>query len=276
LDHQQWLGNTSAEIASEKAGIIKAGIPTITAASEPAAISVITQTARKLGSPLILVGDSDTQKAPLVNIDLPLLGAHQRLNAALALATVKALSGKRPIAAPTILNGLQQVEWAGRMQVIKTPDDRNLILDGAHNPAGIQILKDAFIKLFPTVRPALILGILKDKDWESMCKIIAPIASRLYLTPVHSDRSATPDMLGFICRQANPALEIVQCSSVAETLKLSERESHVLCAGSLYLIGEVLDHLHITVSNLPGEQNLNEWQLKQPVINRAAHQVAAA
>src|SRR5262249_41802902 len=136
FDHQQWLGDTLVQIAYEKAGIIKPGVPVITAAEDAEALRVIRDTAAKRTAPLRRVTPADTQRPPLDSIQLPLLGEHQRLNAALAVATVQTLG--IPVADEAIRTGLETVQWAGRFHVVENTAGRTLLLDGAHNPAGTE------------------------------------------------------------------------------------------------------------------------------------------
>src|SRR5437588_11755752 len=117
-DHQEFLGETLASIAAEKAGIIKPGIPVITGADEPEAIQVIESIARRQNAPLTVVSPSEAQRLPLSAIELPLLGQHQRLNAALAIATVRALSSRISVSDDCIRAGLSRVHWAGRLQLL--------------------------------------------------------------------------------------------------------------------------------------------------------------
>src|SRR4051812_26181145 len=118
-DHQKWLGNTLEQIAYEKAGIIKAGMPCISGATEPEAIKVIRETAASQSSPLTLVTLAQTHEAPLADLALPLLGEHQRMNAAVAVATVRVLQASLPVREATVSRGLQNVSWPGRMQVVQ-------------------------------------------------------------------------------------------------------------------------------------------------------------
>src|SRR5437016_5523721 len=194
-DHQKWLGETLASIAAEKAGIIKPGIPVITGADEPEAIQVIESIARRQNAPLTVVSPSEAQRPPLSAIELPLLGQHQRLNAALAIATVRALSSRISVSDNCIRTGLSRVHWAGRLQLLTRPSGQRILLDGAHNVGGAQILTAALNGFFPAARLTLVLGILGDKDWPAMCQILAPLAKRILLVPVASERSAAPQAL---------------------------------------------------------------------------------
>src|SRR6185369_14257063 len=110
-DHQKWLGETLASIAAEKAGIIKPGIPVITAADAPEALHVIVETARQQNAPLTVVAPSEMLTPPLNELHLPLLGHHQQMNAAVALAATRVLSPILPLTQTAIRQGLETVNW---------------------------------------------------------------------------------------------------------------------------------------------------------------------
>src|SRR6185436_6923869 len=206
-DHQQWLGDTLDKIAAEKAGIIKPGVPVITGAKAGHGLEVIRETAQRAGCPLTIVDVSGAAGDPLQAVwpgnaaqppPLKLLGAHQRANAAVAVATVRLLAETFQLAGrlPEILSrGLAEVRWPGRLQIVATGNGRTVVLDGAHNPDGAEALRQAFEGLFPGKRPALILGVLADKDWNSIVRTRLPLASRLVLTPVGSERTLAPQTM---------------------------------------------------------------------------------
>jgi len=259
FDHERWLGHTLANIASEKAGIIKPGVPAITGATEPEALAVIQEIARRRQSPLTLVTPDQTRRPPLDEIELPLLGWHQRLNAALALATVTALQATLPVSDAAVRDGLSQVQWAGRMQLVKLPDGRRILLDGAHNPGGAATLRAALAEHFPGERPALILGVLEDKNWHLMCEILAPLARRVLCVPVCSERTTASEMLVSVCQHVSPKAEVRACASLADALRAVADEPFAVIAGSLYLIGEAMEQLHIAATPGGDEKGLNEW-----------------
>ena len=147
-DHQKWLGETLASIAAEKAGIIKPGIPVITAAEGEDALRVITETARRQSAPLTILSPEEMRQPPLNTIQLPLLGQHQRMNAAVAVATVRALAAQVPVNDDAIRTGLSRVHWAGRLQLVTRPSGQQILLDGAHNVGGAGILADAMKGVF--------------------------------------------------------------------------------------------------------------------------------
>jgi len=262
FDHQQWLGETLAQIAFEKAGIIKPHVPIITTTDVPEALEVIELVARGKAAPLTIVHRDDTQRPPLADIQLSLRGEHQRLNAALALATVRQGQAALPVSEAAMRDGLTSVIWPGRVQVETTLSGQVFVLDGAHNPAGAGTLRAAMRQYFPQTKPALILGMLRDKDWATMCHILAPLAQRVILVPVHSQRTATPTELEAACRQANPVAPVAICHSLAEALETVASDPLVVLAGSLYLIGEAMERLHLVAADTAKERGLNEWKMK--------------
>jgi dihydrofolate synthase/folylpolyglutamate synthase len=262
LDHQQWLGETLAQIAYEKAGIIKPGVPVVTAAAEPEALEVLHETALEQNAPFTCVTEAEIRKSRLAGVELPLSGKHQQLNAALAIATVGVLEKHIFVSEPALIEGLSKVNWPGRFQLITQSSGRKILLDGAHNPAGAEALVMAWREQFPSERPVLILGILKDKNVQGMSDILAPLAERILLVPVSSDRSATPEELRDACFRANPLAETIVCNSVSEALGLTNEHSFVLVTGSLYLVGEVLEILRCTGKAKFEERSLNEWNAK--------------
>ncbi len=258
FDHQQWLGDLLSKIAAEKAGIIKAGVPVLTAADAPEALAVIRAAAGMAGSALTEVARDAAQHPPLDRIELPLPGEHQRRNAALALAVVRAMQPQMPVSEDTLRKGLAAVRWAGRFQLLRRPGGKLDLLDGAHNRAGTEALAATLDQHFPERQPALILGVLRDKDWRSMCHILAPHAQSIILVPVHSNRSAPPEELFGACAEGHPGARVTVCHSLAEALRVTEAEPFRLITGSLYLVGEALDLLGGS-TNGTAERGLNEW-----------------
>ncbi|MBI3191068.1 MAG: hypothetical protein HYZ36_00260, partial [Pedosphaera parvula] len=136
--------------------------------------------------------------------------------------------------------------------------EQTIVLDGAHNPAGAETLRAALTQFFPTQKPALILGILRDKDWTSMCRILAPLASAIYLAPVGSERTAEPAELATVCRETNSTAEVTVCRSLDEALARNRHAKLVVITGSLHFIGEAMEQLQLLPS--AGEERLlNEW-----------------
>jgi dihydrofolate synthase/folylpolyglutamate synthase len=145
------------------------------------------------------------------------------------------------------------------MQCVRTVSGQTVLLDGAHNPAGAEALRVAIQEAFPNARPAIIFGVFRDKDSASMCRSLAPLAGRIVLTPVQSDRTADPATLVSVCREANPHVSVTVCASLSEALAKTTGESFVVIAGSLYLVGEAMELLHLAAAPDSDEKGLNEW-----------------
>lgn len=258
-DHQKWLGETLASIAAEKAGIIKPGVPVITGTESFEALQVIADTAAAKKAPLTKVPVAAAEQPPLDKLELPLLGQHQKLNAAVALAAVGVLSERLPVSKTAIRTGLSRIHWPGRLQLITRSSGQQVLLDGAHNISGVQSLVAALEQYFPGRKPALLLGILRDKDWTAMCELLAPKARHILLVPVHSERTAEPHGLAEVCRRANPNALIREYASLADALEDTEPDRFVTIAGSLYLIGEAMETLGLAPVKAGDERALNEW-----------------
>lgn len=258
-DHQEWLGDTLAKIASEKAGIIKPGVPVITAVDNRESFHVLYETARKNISPFWLIAAAQTENPLLHGVNLPLIGEHQRLNATVAAYAVKALAKKIPVSDEAIRAGLSKVRWPGRLQLVERGDGRKVLLDGAHNIGGAEALRESLRNYFPDEKPTLVLGILQDKDCGAICKILAPLARKIVATPVGSKRTASPQELARLCKAANPKAKVAAAGSVKQALNTTDGDKFVVIAGSLYLVGEAMELLGLSSANGGKEQKLNEW-----------------
>lgn len=264
FDHQQWLGDTLAKIAAEKAGIIKPGVPVLTAVDAPEALAVIREVAERNHSPLTVVREQLSEEAATSSGGaslhrIGLRGAHQRRNAALAVAVVRALQEQLPVSEAALRRGLETVQWAGRLQVAMV-GGREFLLDGAHNPDGVHALATALQSEFGGQPFALVVGMLADKDCELICRELAPLARRIAAVRVGSPRSMEPAALAEFCRRANPAALVTAHEPVRDALAALTDEPRVLVAGSLYLIGETMELLGLDAA--AGERALNEWQAK--------------
>ena len=255
LDHQQWLGDTLEKIAAEKAGIIKPGIPILTTTAEPAALTVIEKTAREKSAPLTRVQPFAAASA---GHPTSLLGEHQKLNAALTVATVDILQRQIPVSEENIQAGLASVNWPGRLQLVERPGGQKILLDGAHNVAGAETLRAALKKDFANARPVLVFGALADKNWPDICRILAPLASRFIAVPVASERTAQADEVVRLVRATNPDLESTVCQNLTEALEAAKDAPLIVITGSLYLVGEALETLGFSPL-AANERALNEW-----------------
>ena len=225
MDHQQWLGNTLAEIAREKAGIFVEGKPAVSSPQEPEAHAVLEKEANERRSPLEFI------REPLLGYTPAIPGEHQRWNAALAVEALH-LAGFQ-LNSDIIRQGLGTVNWPGRFERIRP----HITLDGAHNPHAAESLANTWREVHGEAKATLIFGAVSAKDIEGILKHLAPIAERILFCPVDSPR-ATP------CEEMVAALpENAPHHAIHEDLmsaiQAAERhEDPILTAGSLYLIGQ--------------------------------------
>ncbi len=252
MDHMDYLGSTVAEIARVKAGIIKPGVPVVTAA-EGEALKVIQDVAGRLGSPLILVGRD--VRAELVsyssrgqffnvygrlssyrNLFLPLLGRHQITNAATAVACLEVLAGLGYVLDSTaVRHGLAAVHWPARLEVVRR--DPVVIIDGAHNHAGARSLRLALQEYFSGRGIIFVLGILSDKERSKVVEELAPLARAVVVTRPDNPRAGNWEEV---------ALEVMRCGTevfleedvgkaVELAVSLAGSRDLVCITGSLYM-----------------------------------------
>ncbi len=257
LDHQKWLGDTIEAIAFEKAGIIKAGVPVITAEGKQEALQVIRNKATENSASLKVVQADDANSQLLAKVRFPLLGDHQKLNAALALATIAGLQNQIQVSPEAICTGLETVSWPARLQLLTTPSRHKILLDGAHNVAGAEMLRRTLVQTFASEKITIILGMLRDKQFAEMCRMLAPLAQTIYLVPVGSERTVSPEELKLLCTEANPKAVVHACRTLKDGLEMSRTDSFVLITGSLYLMGEAMELLGVSPAR--SERGLNEW-----------------
>jgi dihydrofolate synthase/folylpolyglutamate synthase len=252
LDHQEVLGPTLAAVAREKAAIIRAGVA-VAAAQAPEAAAVLIARAAATGVPLLLEGrelsvrvrarDLSGQTLDLAGpgwrlegVRIQLLGTFQPSNALLAAAAARVLG----IGPAAISAGLARARWPGRFEVLRYRD-RQVVLDGAHNPAAAGALAASLDEWFGDAAMTLIFGALRDKDAAGMLAPLAARARRVILTASSSPRAAAPDELRGHVPAGSASVETV--ATPAEALERAERapRTPILCvAGSLSLIGDVL------------------------------------
>jgi dihydrofolate synthase/folylpolyglutamate synthase len=234
-DHQEWLGHTLELIAGEKAGIIKPRIPVVSAKQEAAAENVIRARASECDAPLEFV------TAPYLTSPVGLVGTHQRDNAAIAVAALRC--GGIAASEDAIQRGLATIDWPARFQRW----DERTIIDGAHNPAGAQILAKTWREQFGDNRATIILAVLQEKDVTGICRALAPIAERFILPPIRSERALPPNELIPLLSSIIPSLQnaspartsITPSLGAALELARATRE-RILITGSLHFAGEAL------------------------------------
>ncbi len=237
LDHQKWLGNTLAEIAAEKAGIIKAGVPVVSAQQMPEAEQVIRAKADELGVGLEFIPEA-YMAGPIA---LP--GAHQQHNAALALAALDAAGIE--VSAGAIAQGLRKVEWPARFQRFS----ERIIIDGAHNPAGAQVLVETWRELFGDEKATLVFGALVDKDVAASWRVLREIAAAVVLPQFRGERVVPPAEVASVIESISPAIARTVTDSTATAIAIAREGSRkILVCGSLHLAGEALAVLRGTPS----------------------------
>ncbi len=241
FDHQQYLGNTLAEIAGEKAGIIKPGVPVIVGDLAPEAFAVIEQVARERRAELIRSSGPGREYGP---ITLGLKGAHQLANARVAMRVLETLERLGvTIGAKAIVDGLTTVRWPGRLDHRTLPDGREIIFDAAHNPAGAAALA-SYLRTLGGAKPALVFGAMRDKDVDGMLAILLPAVDRVVVTRPSSPRAADPDALAARVRAIDPSIAVEVVASPADAVALASAGSKfVVVAGSIFLLGDVMQRL---------------------------------
>jgi dihydrofolate synthase/folylpolyglutamate synthase len=236
LDHQTYLGSTLREIAFEKAGIIKRGVPVVVGPLDAEASDAIEQVARDRGAQVIRASAQDCD-----GMAIGLAGAHQRANAAVAVALLRIVDA-RGIRVPSqaVATGLAHPEWPGRLEVRRLADGRELLLDAAHNPAGAAALASYLLTEGGPARP-LVFGAMRDKDIAGMFAALLPAASRLVVTRASNARSADPAVLADKARAVAPALPIAIEPAIADALAAAWHDSRrIVVAGSIFLLGDVM------------------------------------
>jgi dihydrofolate synthase/folylpolyglutamate synthase len=227
LDHEKWLGGTLPLIAAEKAGILKRGVPAVSAPQAEEVRAVFSTQAAGVGAPLTFV-DTPWESGPV-----GLAGAHQKWNAALAVAAWRAAGLGIPDQA--VRAGLAGVVWPGRFQRL----GENLVVDGAHNPAAVAALVATWREAFGEARGRLVFGALRDKDAARILSMLRPIADEIWLVPVSGPRAAPVALLRPAAEAAG--FKVVREATVPAALAAARKaKSPVLVTGSLFLAGEVL------------------------------------
>ena len=230
-DHMAILGNTLTEIALEKAGILKDGVPAVFAPQKEEALAVL----RK--HPGTLVSSEDMEKVAFMKPGL--MGAYQLENGAAAmLAAQKFLSQigfDEERADAAIEAGIHTAIWKGRMEILSR--EPYLMVDGAHNSNGIHALKTSLMKLYPDEKFHFVMGVMADKDYEKMIEELLPLAIDFVTVTPESSRALQAESLAEKIRsQGIPARSM---ASVADVLTLPRVGEKTIALGSLYFIGEL-------------------------------------
>ena len=256
FDHMQYLGNTIAEIAGEKAGIIVPGVPVIYDGNNPEAAQVIRKQAEALGSPYYEVKKENTEilRNTSAGIDfcmeneyygntafsIPFIAGYQVMNAALALKTAEVLKDMVNLPKDSVLRGLRETRWQGRMETVLP----GVIVDGAHNEDGVEKFVETaehFQKDYPLT---LLFSAVDDKDYTDMIRTVAGRIrfQHVIVTQVGGYRKVPAEQLADIFRKEG-CLCAESCEDVEmafrRALEYRGKEGMLFCVGSLYLVGEI-------------------------------------
>jgi dihydrofolate synthase/folylpolyglutamate synthase len=251
IDHQQYLGNTLAEIAAEKAAVIRAGGRVVIAPQPDEARRVILERCRETGVTPVWTKDIggssngsgytfSTEREIFTGVHVALRGAHQLTNAATAISLAESLAERGfPITTAAIVKGLANAKHPGRLEMFA---DR-VLLDGAHNPAGATALRGYLEDLQRRNHTpmALVFGAMIDKQLDEMTAEIFPIASEIILTEPRNARAAKGAELWSLARKHAPLakVEIIEMSEAAMERAMASEGKLIVVTGSLYLVGEV-------------------------------------
>ncbi|WP_288783703.1 folylpolyglutamate synthase/dihydrofolate synthase family protein [uncultured Microbacterium sp.] len=261
LDHADRLGNTIAEIATVKSGIIKPGAAAVSAEQNPAALEVLKAAADARTASLAVEGDAFGLTAQSLAVGgqqisvqglagtydelyLPLYGAHQGHNAALAIAAVESLIGgaEQPLATDVVADGLAQVTSPGRLQLVGVAP--TVLVDSAHNPHGARALVSALEDSFDFDEWGIVLGAFGDKDIAGIVSTVVPAAAHVFATAPDSDRAADPDALADLVEAAGAHVtvhrDLAEAAEAAREWAAASDRRAVVIAGSVVLAGEAL------------------------------------
>ncbi|MGQ9921220.1 MAG: bifunctional folylpolyglutamate synthase/dihydrofolate synthase [Desulfobacca sp.] len=269
LDHREYLGNSLAAIAAEKAGIVKPGVPVVTGVRQATALVPIQAAATALHSPLYLMKRDFRVRstgrgqfryeglgANLSGLRTNLLGRHQYRNAALALAAVELLWQQGlEIPEMVIRQGLAQVRWPGRLELLATAP--RLILDGAHNPAAATTLAQALRHDLTYRRLILVLGIMADKDIRGILRRLLPLADVVIFSRPRYERAATPEHLQSQADSLPPQTLVSNdlAAAIEKARTLAQADDLIVVTGSLFTIGEAREYLTSGRHAAGGSQN---------------------
>ncbi|ALJ20663.1 bifunctional folylpolyglutamate synthase/dihydrofolate synthase [Microbacterium sp. No. 7] len=261
IDHADQLGDTIAEIAAVKSGIVKTGAAAVSAVQSPEALSVLRQAAADRDATLAVEGADFGLTAQTLAVGgqqlsvqglagryddlyLPLYGAHQGRNAALAIAAVESLigGGTQPLTGDVLTEGLAQVTSPGRLQLVGVAP--TVLVDSAHNPHGARALVDALRSSFDFDEWGVVLGMFGDKDGAGIVDAIAPLAAHVFATASESDRAAAADEVADLVEAHGVAVSVhpdlaAAAEAAREWASAADRRA-VVIAGSVVLAGEAL------------------------------------
>ena len=260
LDHEQHLGPTIDRIAFEKAGIVKPGMTVVCGTLPDAAMDVIRGIAAERGAQLVEAAQAARVQGTMedgrarVTIEtsrhrygpalLALRGEHQVGNAAVAAAVLDA-AREKGLAIPdaSVTRGFETVDWPARLELLSLPDGARVLLDAAHNPEGARALRQYLARWHPE-RPALVIGIMRDKDAEAILRELLPVTSSVVATAADTPRALPASELALRVKAVDATRPVVACTDVAAAVDTALTASRtVVVAGSIFLAGAVRDRL---------------------------------
>jgi len=252
-EHEDYLGQGIESVAREKAGIIKRGAPLVTGATRKGARKVISEVAQEHGAPMRLFGRDfigkrtgpslftyRSERRTLEDLRISMVGAHQIKNAALACAVAEELQSLGyAISEAAIRSGLARTTFPGRFELLRRRPD--VVIDGAHSPESMRLLKSTLRQTYPGVRPLVVLGMLQEKNYREMVRIIAPIAKEVVCVAPQGDRALDPEKLAELVREMGVPVSVAQSieEGFHKALGKAGRNDLVLATGSLYMIGPI-------------------------------------
>lgn len=251
LDHTKILGDTAEAIAGEKAGIVKPGSLCVLYQQSESVTKVIRQRCEEVGAALriadfsAILPEFDSLEGQVFSYKgeayaIPLLGAHQRKNAAVVVETVEALRGRGwKLPHEDVEHGLYAVSWPARFELVS--EEPYFVVDGGHNPQCAQTVAENLKNYFPGCRRVLLIGVLADKDYKSLSEILAPEADAFVCVTPNSDRALpAPELAEELRRFGKP---VTVCGSIREGVSVAidaaGRDGMVCAVGSLYMAGEI-------------------------------------
>ena len=266
LDHTHILGDTIAQIAGEKAGIIKEGGTAVLAGQDPAAAKVLLERAVEVGAPIrtegpdfglldrsLAVGGQllriETAGGPVGDVFLPLFGEHMARNVALAVAAVEAFLGSKPLNPEIVVEGIGAVEAPARLELVRPAPA--IVVDTAHNPQAARVTIDAMAESFDFTNLVGVVAMMQDKDAEAVLEIFAEKMDQVVITKVSSSpRARAVDDLADLAETVWATHQVHRAPTMAEALELavmladtSDGQTGVLVAGSVIAAGEARDLL---------------------------------
>jgi dihydrofolate synthase / folylpolyglutamate synthase len=240
FDHERYLGTSLREIAIEKAGIIKRGVPVVVGDLPPEARRAVEEIAEARGAELVIA----TEARLTPHVPLALRGRHQEKNAAVAAAILDVVDARGMTVPPAaVVDGLTHVTWPGRLDLRSFGAGREALLDAAHNPDGAAALAAYLAESWPE-RPPLVFAAMSDKDARGMFRALLPAVGSLVLTRASNPRSAEPAALAAQAREVAPALPLAIEPSRTAALHAAWRQSpRIVVAGSIFLLGDVMKEM---------------------------------